>query len=221
MELSKKLNVMADFARAFNYSTYVSTDRVFQHDGRLYATDGRIMIVTETDSKPGLRYYERQTLKSPFKAFTKESSQKARETIKYLESNNFMEKLIDRWNYSDLTFTLDFSDFDLPASLMKRQNTTKTRYNNKNVCLHFAENEGVFQYGCPDDNDSVTATYSDILKNVEGKAQNIATRIWYIIAMLKLQKDKKLSFEVFTERGHCRVKTDEFTFYFTLNERTF
>ena len=202
-ELEKTLKILSNYNKKYTDKGNIFNNRIFVHDDLLYATDGSIFVYTKnpTDIKD-FSWFESQK-------FNFVSDNKALKDS--LNNGQIMEKIITRFNYSNLEFDLDFTDYILPLKCM---DSVKNRYYNNDLTLNFETMETTLDFcGGWTKDGGITYTYEDVLKNVTGEKPLILFMpIYYILKTMQLLKVKKIHVECYPERRHMKFSAGEYNF---------
>ena len=226
-ELKAKLNALSCFNKKLDKRSVAKLpqEKIFLHNSRMYSTDGYIMAVTDNvTGAEEFSYYK--TDKKDFVYFAPDS-QEVRETAEQTKEGRFLDRVIEQYDFFNLSFDLDFTDIPNPYRLMSL--APSNRYIENTVYIDVEKNEILFKFNGGLDNDTagegVEATYGDLVKNVKsdvkiitGDELKIKLPAWYIIEMLRKSKSDVLHFDVYTERKHATIKAGNFTFYTILRE---
>ena len=213
-ELQTKLKVLSFFNQDWQKlkRTLPYFGRIFVHDDIMYATDGHIFCCTKNISdKRAFSFYKGRELK-----YLGEDEKEVKELVEKLEGGTKLERIIENFNYFDLHFDIDLSDFPLPVKL---QASWSRRYDGERVTIDVENKELIFDFdGGMYEDGGVTATYSEVITGVEGKEIKIRLASWYILKVMQLTKTKKLHFDVFTERNHITCTAGDYTFLMIAQE---
>ena len=188
----KELKILSRFNNKIESFQKVYYDLVIWKDDLMMSSDGRILAFCKTENNTeGITYY---------------NTHDGVEKIDVGDIHERYEKLMSIFNDFDLFFTFDFSDFILPTKLCS---CWKNRYSGEDVELNLEHNEVAFEFDKGWENGGVTATYVDVLKNIDGVIFNFKLPIWYIINIIKYTKNKKLQFSVNTTNGNVMIETQD------------
>lgn len=205
-ELKETFKVMGNFCRkSRNENDRPFYNRIFVHNDIMYATDGYIMCLTDniTDKKD-FSYYDAKTLNC---------EGMDSDTRVNTNEGKVFEKIIESYADFPVEFDIDFDDIPLPVKL---QGTFKDRYSEE-VTIDLDSKEAKFDFEGGMDNDGVTATYGDIIKNVES-AENVTVKmaVWHVLKVMQVCKVKKIHYLCNVERKYCKFVVGKYTFYITL-----
>lgn len=205
-ELKETFKVMGNFCRkSRNENDRPFYNRIFVHNDIMYATDGRIMVFTDniTDKKD-FSYFNAKTLK--YEGMDKDIRVQTKE-------GKILERITESFTDFPVRFDIDFDDIPLPVKL---QGTFQDRYSEE-VTIDLDSKEAKFDFEGGMDNDGVTATYGDIIKNVES-AENVTVKmaVWHVLKVMQVCKVKKIHYLCNAERKYCKFVVGKYTFYITL-----
>lgn len=213
-ELEKRLKLMQRFnqkrskygARFFYY------DKIFVHNGIIYATDGHIFVVSSnlTDYKD-FSFFKCESKKFEY---MDSSIQEVKEYKEQTKDGKLLENVLQRFEHISFSFDIDFEDCSLPTKLCSSWNK---RLEDK-ITINLQTKEAIIDF-CRglDSPDGVTANYGDIIKNVSGKLpkEPIHFELWHIMEIMKQCKVKKIHIESDTEKHFNMCKVKDYTFIFT------
>lgn len=205
-ELKETFKVMGNFCK----KSKKDVDRpyygkIFVHNDIMYATDGHIMVFTDniTDKKD-FSYFDAKTLK--YEGMDKDIRVKTNE-------GKILERITESFTDFPVEFDIDFDDIPLPVKL---QGLFKDRYSEE-VTVDLDSEEAKFDFEGGIVNDGVTATYGDIIKNVQSaEGVKVKMAVWHVLKVMQVCKVKKIHYLCNAERKYCKFVVGKFTFYITL-----
>lgn len=213
-ELEKRLKLMQRFnqkrskygARFFYY------DKIFVHNGIIYATDGHIFVVSSNLTD----YKDFSFFKCNNKKFEYMDSvtQEVKEVSKLSKDGKLLENILQKFDYTSVSFDIDFEDYQLSTKLCS---SWSKRLEDK-ITINLQTKEAIIDF-CRglESPCGVTANYGDIIKNVSGELPEkpIQFELWYIMEIMKQCKVNKVHIESNTNK-HCNMcKVKDYTFIFT------
>lgn len=217
-ELEKILKILDRYNKQQYSNTRVYNDKIFIHDGLIYSTDGRIFCYTEnkTEQKDFSWFNKNKTVFS-----LEENKQKIKETKEGTKEGNILEKIIKNFDFFDCKYTLDFSGYDLPYSVMSG---FKKRYNDR-ITIDFdkmeisIENNFFNSDYSLEEKDWASITYGDVLTVIDKdtKEDVISFPAWFLLLPLKQLKEKKVSIESNTQKKYNRFSIGDFHFIFMMD----
>lgn len=207
-ELEKTLKILSNYNKKYNDNPNIYCNRIFVHDDLIYATDGRIFVYTKNPTEiKDFSWFDG----NKFTFIPSTSGTEASRVREYLKNGQVMEKIITMFNYSNLEFDLDFTDYILPLKCM---DSVKNRYFNNDLTLNFETMETTLDFcGGWTKDGGVTYTYEDVLKNVTGEKYLILFMpIYYIMKTMQILKVKKIHIKCYLERRHMMFSAGEYNF---------
>ena len=213
-ELEERLKLMQHFNQVCGDKRYrpkkIYNDKVFVHNGIMYATDACIFVaaVNLTDQKDF----------SFFKCGNKfeymdSSTQEVKEDKEASGDGETLEKVLQQFNYTSVSFDIDFEGYPLPVKLCSRwskryRDTMTVNFQTEEAVIYFCG--GAEVYG------GVTGTYGDIIKNISGTIPEnpIHFSFWHIMEIMKQCKVNKVHIESYTEKRFNTCKVGDYTFVF-------
>lgn len=212
-ELKETFKVMGNFCK----KSKEDADRpyygkIFVHNDIMYATDGHIMVFTDniTDKKD-FSYFNAKTLK--YEGMDKDIRVQTNE-------GKILERITESFTDFPVRFDIDFDGIPLPVKL---QGTFQNRYSEE-VRIDLDSKEATFDFegGMNNtDNCGITATYGDIVKNIEKDIRvftDVKMAIWHVLKVMQVCKVKKIHYLCNVERKYCKFVVEKYTFYITLRD---
>ena len=215
-ELEKRLKLMQRFNQVLGSKRYTAEkiyhDKIFVHDGIMYATDGHIFVVAAnlTDRKD-FSFFKCSGKKFEY---LDSSVQEVKEDKEALGDGEELEKILQPLCYDSVSFDIDFEGCPLPAKLCSGWST---RWEDK-LTVNFQTEEAVVDFcGGLEVPGGVTGTYGDIIKNVSGivPEKTMKFAFWHILEIMKQCKVNKIHIESYPERHVSTCKVGDYTFLFT------
>lgn len=214
-ELEKRLRLMQHFNQVKGSKSYtqkrIYNDKIFVHNDIMYATDGHIFVAAAnlTDRK------DFSFFKSDSKKFEymDSSTQEVKEDKEATGDGKTFEKLLQQFNYTTVSFDIDFEGYPLPVRLCSSWNK---RYKDK-LTVNFQTEEAIIDFcGGLEAVGGVTGTYGDIIKNISGTIPEnpIHFAFWHIMEIMKQCKVNKVHIESYPDRHHNTCKVGDYTFLF-------
>ena len=211
-ELEKRLKIMTRFNQKGRNRKLFYHDKIFVHNGIMYATDGHIFVVSSnlTDYKD-FSFFKCSNKKFEY---MDSSVQEVKEDKELTKDGKMLESILQKFNKTSVSFDIDFEDYSLPTKLCsswnkRNRDTMKINLQTKEAIIDFCR--GLDSPG------GVTANYGDIIKNVSGELQGkpIQFELWHIMEIMKQCKVNKIHIESNTNK-HCSMcKVKDYTFIFT------
>ena len=214
-ELEKRLRLMQRFNQVKGDKRYtqkrIYNDKIFVHNDIMYATDGHIFVAAAnlTDRK------DFSFFKSDSKKFEymDSGSKEVKEDKEATGDGKTFEKLLQQFNYTTVSFDIDFEGYPLPVKLCSSWNK---RYKDK-LTVNFQTEEAIIDFcGGVEAVGGVTGTYGDIIKNISGTIPENPMRFafWHIMEIMKQCKVNKVHIESYPDRHHNTCKVGDYTFLF-------
>lgn len=207
-ELEKRLTLMQRFNQVLdkrNTPERVYHNKIFVHNDIMYATDGQIFVMAAnlTDQKD-FSYFKCKGKKFEY---LDSGIQEVKETGEYTRYGEAFEKILQQFNYTSVSFDIDFEDYPLPTKLC----SSWSKRQEDKLKVNFQTKEAVIAFG-----NEVTGTYGDIIKNVSGTfpEKRVKFAFWHIMEIMKLCKVNKLHIESYPDRQRSICKVGDYTFIF-------
>lgn len=215
-ELEKRLRLMQHFNQVKGSKSYtqkrIYNDKIFVHNDIMYATDGHIFVAAAnlTDRK------DFSFFKSDSKKFEymDSSTQEVKEDKEATGDGKTFEKLLQQFNYTTVSFDIDFEGYPLPVKLCS---SWSLRHRDA-LTVNFQTEEAIIDFcGGLEAVGGVTGTYGDIIKNISGTIPEnpIHFAFWHIMEIMKQCKVNKVHIESYPDRHHNTCKVGDYTFLFT------
>lgn len=215
-ELEKRLRLMQHFNQVKGSKSYtqkrIYNDKIFVHNDIMYATDGHIFVAAAnlTDRK------DFSFFKSDSKKFEymDSSTQEVKEDKEATGDGKTFEKLLQQFNYTTVSFDIDFEGYPLPVKLCS---SWSLRHRDA-LTVNFQTEEAIIDFcGGVEVPGGVTGTYGDIIKNISGTIPEnpIHFAFWHIMEIMKQCKVNKVHIESYPDRHHNTCKVGDYTFVFT------
>ena len=215
-ELEKRLKLMQRFNQVLgDKRSYTQTriyhDKIFVHNGIMYATDAHIFVAAAnlTDQKD-FSFFKCDGKKFEY---LDSSDKEVTEVKEATGDGKTFEKILQQFNYTTVSFDIDFEGYTLPVKLCsswnkRHKDTLTVNFQTEEAIIDFCG--GVEAYG------GVTGTYGDIIKNVSGTIPEnpIHFPFWYIMEIMKQCKVNKVHIESYPDRHHNTCKVGDYTFLF-------
>ena len=214
-ELEKRLGLMQHFnqkrdkryGREFFYH-----DKIFVHNGIMYATDGFILVVAAnlTDQKD-FSFFKCNGKKFEY---LDSSVQEVKEDKEASRDGEALEKILQPLNCASVSFDIDFEGYPLPVKLCS---SWSSRYRDQ-LTVNFQTEEAVIDFcGGLEEPEGVTGTYGDIIKDVSGTIpeKTMKFAFWHIMGIMKQCKMNRVHIESYPERHLGTCKVGDYTFLFT------
>lgn len=215
-ELEKRLRLMQRFNQLLGRKGYtreeIYNDKIFVHNGIMYATDGHIFVVAAnlTDRKD-FSFFKCRGEKFEYLDSSVQEVKKGKEALRDGEA---LEKILQPLNCDSVSFDIDFEGYPLPVKLCSGWST---RWKDK-LTVNFQTEEAVVDFcGGLEGTEGVTGTYGDIIKNVSGTIPEKAMKfaLWHILEIMKQCKVNRVHIESYPERHLGTCKVGDYTFIFT------
>ena len=215
-ELEERLKLMQRFNQVLGDKRYTTkkiyNDKIFVHNDIMYATDAHIFVAAAnlTDQKDfsffkcGNRKFE----------YLDSSDKEVKEVKEATGDGKTFEKLLQQFNYTSVSFDIDFEGYTLPVKLCS---SWSSRHRDT-MTVNFQTEEAIIDFcGGLEAVGGVTGTYGDIIKNVSGTVPEnpIHFSFWNIMEIMKQCKVKKIHIESYPDRHHNTCKVGDYTFLFT------
>lgn len=219
-ELEKRLKLMQRFNQVRGDKRYteekIYNNKIFVHNDIMYATDGYIFVVAAnlTDQKD-FSFFKCSGKKFEY---LDSSVQEVKKDKEALRDGERLEKILQQFNYTSVSFDIDFEGYSLPTKLCS---SWSTRREDK-LTVNFQTEEAVIDFCGGSELGGVTGTYGDIIKNVSGTIpeKTMKFAFWHIMEIMKQCKVNKIHiesypFESYPERRHLNTcKVGDYTFLF-------
>lgn len=216
-ELEKRLRLMQHFNQVKGdkrsyIRKFICNDKIFIHNDIMYATDGNIFVAAAnlTDQK------DFSFFKSDSKKFEymDSSTQEVKEYKEATGDGKTFEKLLQQFNYTTVSFDIDFEGYTLPVKLCS---SWSSRYKDT-LTVNFQTEEAIIDFcGGLEAVGGVTGTYGDIIKNISGAIPEnpVHFAFWHIMEIMKQCKVNKIHIEFYPDRRINTCKVGDYTFVFT------
>ena len=209
-ELEKRLKLMRHFNQVLGSNKSIYNDKVFVHDSIMYATDGFIFVVAAnlTDRKD----FSFFRCNSKLFEYLDASFPVVQEIRADLRDGEKLEKVLQPLNCASVSFDIDFEGYSMPAKLCS--GWSKRRVDKIKINLQAEEAVIDFRGGAEED-EGVTGTYGDIIKNVSGTIPESPLKfdLWHFMEIMKQCKVKKLRVESYPDRNVSTCKVGDYTFF--------
>lgn len=217
-ELEKRLKLMQHFnqvmgdKRSFYIKKRIYNDKIFVHNGIMYATDGHIFVAAAnlTDRKD-FSFFKCSNKKFEY---MDSSTQEVKEDKEAFGDGKTFEKLLQPLDCASVSFDIDFEGYPLPVKLCS---SWSSRHKDT-MTVNFQTEEAIIDFfGGLEADGGVTATYGDIIKNVSGAIPEnpVHFALWHIMEIMKQCKVNKIHIESYTDRHINTCKVGDYTFVFT------
>lgn len=214
-ELEKRLRLMQRFNQVKGDKRYtlkrIYNDKIFVHNDIMYATDGHIFVAAAnlTDRKD-FSFFKCSNKKFEY---MDSSTQEVKEDKEATGDGKTFEKLLQQFNYTTVSFDIDFEGYTLPVKLCS---SWSSRYKDT-LTVNFQTEEAIIDFcGGVEVPGGVTGTYGDIIKNISGTIPEnpIHFAFWHIMEIMKQCKVNKVHIESYPDRHHNTCKVGDYTFLF-------
>lgn len=214
-ELEERLKFMQRFNQVLGDKRYtmkkIYNDKIFVHNGIMYATDAHIFVAAAnlTDQKD-FSFFKCGNKKFEY---MDSSTQEVKEVREASGDGKTFEKVLQQFNYTSVSFDIDFEGYTLPVKLCSRWSK---RYRDT-MTVNFQTEEAVIDFcGGAEADGGVTGTYGDIIKNISGTIPEnpIHFSFWHIMEIMKQCKVNKIHIESYTDRHINTCKVGDYTFVF-------
>ena len=217
-ELEKRLKLMQHFNQVLGDKRSMYTkkkfynDKIFVHNGIMYATEGHIFVVSSnlTDCKD-FSFFKCNNKKFEY---MDSSIQEVKEIKKTTKDGKNLENVLQNFNHTSVSFDIDFEDSPLPTKLC----SSWSKRHRDIIAINLHTEEAIIDFcGGLESSGGVTANYGDIIKNVSGELPKkpIRFNLWHIMEIKKQCKVKKIHIESNTDKHHNMCKVKDYTFIFT------
>ena len=213
-ELEKRLKLMQRFnqKRSKQVRIFFYYDKIFVHNNIMYSTDGHIFVVSSnlTDYKD-FSFFKCNNKKFEY---MDSSIQEVKEVSKLSKDGKFLEDVLQKFDYTSVSFDIDFEGYPLPAKLCS---SWSARFKDS-ITINLQTKEAIIDFcGGLESPGGVTANYGDIIKNVSGKLPEkpIQFELWHIMEIMKQCKVNKIHIESKTDKHINMCKGKDYTFIFT------
>lgn len=214
-ELEKRLKLMQRFNQVLGDRRYtrakIYNDKIFVHNDIMYATDAHIFVAAAnlTDQKD-FSFFKCGSKKFEY---MDSSDKEVKEDKEATGNGKTFEKLLQQFNYTSVSFDIDFEGYPLPVRLCSRWSK---RYKDT-MTVNFQTEEAVIDFcGGLEADGGVTGTYGDIIKNISGTIPEnpIHFSFWHIMEIMKQCKVNKIHIESYPDRHINTCKVGDYTFIF-------
>ena len=216
-ELEKRLKLMQRFNQVMgDKRSYTQTriyhDKIFVHNDIMYATDAHIFVAAAnlTDRKD-FSFFKCSNNKFEY---LDSSDKEVKEVKEASGDGKTFEKILQQFNYTTVSFDIDFEGYTLPVKLCSSWN----KRHKDTLTVNFQTEEAIIDFcGGVEAVGGVTGTYGDIIKNVSGTIPEnpIHFAFWHIMEIMKQCKVNKVHIESYPDRHHNTCKVGDYTFLFT------
>ena len=217
-ELEERLNLMQHFnqKRSKWGEGRLYHDKIFVHNGIMYATDGFIFVAAAnlTDQKD-FSFFKCSGKKFEY---MDSSTQEVKEDKEATGNGKTFEKLLQPLNCASVSFDIDFEGYPLPVKLCSIWNK---RYRDT-MTVNFQTEEAIIDFcGGLEVDGGVTGTYGDIIKNISGTIPEnpVHFAFWHIMEIMKQCKVNKIHIESYTDRHMNTCIVGDYTFVFMLCDK--
>ena len=214
-ELEERLKLMQRFNQVLGDKRYTTkkiyNDKIFVHNDIMYATDAHIFVAAAnlTDQKDfsffkcGNRKFE----------YLDSSDKEVKEVKEATGDGKTFEKLLQQFNYTSVSFDIDFEGYTLPVKLCSNW----SRRFEDTMTVNFQTEEAIIDFcGGLEAVGGVTGTYGDIIKNISGTVPEnpIHFAFWHIMEIMKQCKVNKIHIESYPDVHRNTCKVGDYTFVF-------
>ena len=209
-ELEKRLKLMRYFNQALGSNKSIYNDKVFVHNGIMYATDGYIFVVAA--NLTGQKDFSFFRCKSKLFEYLDSSFPVVQEVRADLRDGEKLEKILQPLNCASVSFDIDFEGYSMPAKLCS--GWSKRRVDK--IKINLQTEEAVIDFrGGAEEGEGVTGTYGGIIKNVSGTIPESPLKfdLWHFMEIMKQCKVKKLRVESYPDRNVSTCKVGDYTFF--------
>ena len=220
MQMTKELEERLKLMKRFNqvrgdksmYTKKIYNDKIFVHNDIMYATDAHIFVAAAnlTDQKD-FSFFKCDGKKFEY---LDSSDKEVKEVKEASGDGKTFEKLLQQFNYTSVSFDIDFEGYTMPVKLCSSWNK---RYKDT-LTVNFQTEEAIIDFcGGLEAVGGVTGTYGDIIKNVSGTIPEnpVHFAFWHIMEIMKQCKVNKVHIESYPDRHHNTCKVGDYTFLFT------
>ena len=214
-ELEKRLKLMQRFNQVLGDKRYtrakIYNDKIFVHNDIMYATDAHIFVAAAnlTDQKD-FSFFKCSNKKFEY---LDSSDKEVKEVKEATGDGKTFERLLQQFNYTSVSFDIDFEGYPLPVKLCSIWN----KRHKDALTVNFQTEEAIIDFcGGLEAAGGVTGTYGDIIKNVSGTVPENPIRFsfWHIMEIMKQCKVNKVHIESYPDRHHNTCKVGDYTFLF-------
>lgn len=219
-ELEKRLKLMQHFNQVLGDKRYtmkkIYNDKIFVHNGIMYATDAHIFVAAAnlTDQKD-FSFFKCDNKKFEY---MDSGTQEVKEVREASGDGKTFEKVLQQFNYTSVSFDIDFEGYPLPVKLCSSWN----KRHRDTMTVNFQTEEAVIDFcGGLEAVGGVTGTYGDIIKNISGTIPEnpIHFPFWHIMEIMKQCKVNKIHIESYPDRQHNTCKVGDYTFLFMSSDK--
>ena len=217
-ELEKRLKLMQHFnqKRKWYGRRFFYYDKIFVHNGIMYATDGFIFVAAAnlTDQKD-FSFFKCNNKKFEY---LDSSDKEVKEDKEASGDGKTLEKVLQPLNCASVSFDIDFEGYPLPVKLCS---SWSLRYRDT-MTVNFQTEEAIIDfYGGLEADGGVTGTYGDIIKNISGTVPEnpVHFSFWHIMEIMKQCKVNKVHIESYPDRHINTCKVGDYTFVFMLCDK--
>ena len=211
-ELEKRLKIKKWYNQKGRNRKLFYHDKIFVHNGIMYATDGYILVVSSnlTDCKD-FSFFKCSNKKFEY---MDSSIQEVKEDKEKTKDGKNLENILQNFNHTSVSFDVDFGDSLFSSKLCSSWSSR----NKDTMTINLQTKEAIIDFcGGLDSPGGVTANYEDIIKNVSGEfpKKPIRFKLWHIMEIMKQCKVKKIHIESDTDKHIHMCKVKDYTFIFT------
>ena len=217
-ELEKRLKLMQHFnqKRKWYGRRFFYYDKIFVHNGIMYATDGFIFVAAAnlTDQKD-FSFFKCNNKKFEY---LDSSDKEVKEDKEASGDGKTLEKVLQPLNCASVSFDIDFEGYPLPIKLCS---SWSLRYRDT-MTVNFQTEEAIIDFGRGlEAVGGVTGTYGDIIKNISGTVPENPIRFsfWHIMEIMKQCKVNKIHIESYPDIHRNTCKVGNYTFVFMLCDK--
>ena len=213
-ELEKRLKLMQRFNQQNKWSTTkrVFYNKIFVHNDIMYATDGCIFVVAANlTGQKDFSYFKSSGKKFEY---LDSSVPEVKENKEALRDGEALEKILQQFNHTSVSFDIDFEGYPLPTKLC----SSWSKRQEDKLMVNFQTEEAVIDFcGGSEELGGVTGTYGDSIKNVSGAIpeKTMKYAFWHIMEIMKQCKVNKIHIESIPDRRLNTCKVGDYTFIFT------
>ena len=215
-ELEKRLKLMQRFNQVLGDKRYtrakIYNDKMFVHNNVMYATDAHIFVAAAnlTDQKD-FSFFKCSSKKFEY---LDSSDKEVKEVKEASGDGKTFEKLLQQFNYTSVSFDIDFEGYPLPVKLCSSWSNRRKDM----MTVNFQTEEAIIDFcGGVEADGGVTGTYGDIIKNISGTVPENPIRFsfWNIMEIMKQCKVNKIHIESYPDVYRNTCKVGDYTFVFT------
>ena len=214
-ELEKRLRLMRRFNQVGG-SLYrekrIYNDKVFVHDGIMYATDGFILVVAgNLTGRKDFSFFRCNGMKFEYLDSSVQEVKKDREALRDGEA---LEKILQPLNHGSVSFDIDFEGCPLPTELCSGWGKRRE----DELTVNFQTEEAVVDFcGGLEADGGITGTYGDAVRNVSGTipGKTMKFAFWHIMEIMKQCRVNRIHVESYPDRHLNTCKVGDYTFLFT------